>query len=41
MSSGGPLDALHLTTFLLARGRIKGLELLIADKRLEDAANSA
>jgi predicted nucleic acid-binding protein len=35
------LDALHLATFLLARGRIEGLALLTADKRLEDAANSA
>jgi predicted nucleic acid-binding protein len=35
------LDALHLATFLMARGRIEGLELLAADKRLEDAANSA
>jgi predicted nucleic acid-binding protein len=33
------LDALHLATFLMARGRIEGLELLTADKRLEDAAN--
>jgi predicted nucleic acid-binding protein len=35
------LDALHLATFLIARGRIEGLELLTADRRLEDAANSA
>jgi predicted nucleic acid-binding protein len=35
------LDALHLATFLLARARIEGLELLAADRRLEDAANSA
>ena len=35
------LDALHLATFLLARGRIEGLALLTADKRLEDAATSA
>jgi predicted nucleic acid-binding protein len=35
------LDALHLATFLLARGRIEGLELLTADKRLEDAATAA
>jgi predicted nucleic acid-binding protein len=35
------LDALHLATFLIARGRIEGLELLTADQRLEDAANSA
>jgi predicted nucleic acid-binding protein len=34
------LDALHLATFLLARRRIDGLELLTADKRLEDAASS-
>jgi predicted nucleic acid-binding protein len=32
------LDALHLATFLLARGRIEGLQLLTADRRLEDAA---
>lgn len=35
------LGALHLATFLLARRRIEGLELLTADKRLEDAAHSA
>jgi predicted nucleic acid-binding protein len=35
------LDALHLATFLMARGRIEGLELLTADRRLEDAAHSA
>ena len=35
------LDALHLATFLVARRRIEGLELLTADKRLEDAANLA
>ena len=35
------LDALHLATFLLARRRIEGLELLTADARLEEAANSA
>ena len=35
------LDALHLATFLRARGRIEGLQLLTADKRLEDAASSA
>ena len=34
------LDALHLTTFLVARRRIEGLELLTADERLEDAARS-
>ena len=36
-----PLDALHLATFLMARGRSEGLQLLTADKRLEDAASSA
>jgi predicted nucleic acid-binding protein len=35
------LDALHLATFLVARRRIEGLELLTADRRLEDAASSA
>jgi predicted nucleic acid-binding protein len=35
------LDALHLATFLIARRRIEGLELLTADQRLEDAASSA
>jgi hypothetical protein len=30
-----------LATFLMARGRIEGLELLTADQRLEDAAGSA
>jgi len=35
------LDALHLATFLLARRRIEGLELLTADERLEAAAGSA
>jgi predicted nucleic acid-binding protein len=34
------LDALHLATFLMARRRIEGLELLTADKRLSDAATS-
>ncbi len=34
------LDALHLATFLTARRRIEGLELVTADKRLEDAARS-
>ena len=34
------LDALHLATFLMARRRIEGLELLTADERLEDAARS-
>ena len=32
------LDALHLSTYLLARGRIEGLELLTADRRLAEAA---
>ncbi|MCH7474890.1 MAG: type II toxin-antitoxin system VapC family toxin [Gemmatimonadetes bacterium] len=32
------LDALHLATYLLARRRLPGLELLTADRRLEDAA---
>ena len=32
------LDALHLATYLLARRRIAGLELLSADLRLLDAA---
>jgi predicted nucleic acid-binding protein len=35
------LDALHLATFLVARRRIEGLELLTADRHLEDAASSA
>jgi predicted nucleic acid-binding protein len=35
------LDALHLATFLMARRRIEGLELLTADERLEEAASSA
>ena len=35
------LDALHLATFVLARRRIEGLELLTADRRLEDAAGLA
>jgi predicted nucleic acid-binding protein len=35
------LDALHLATFLVARRRLDGLELLTADERLESAANSA
>ena len=35
------LDALHLATFLMARRRIEGLELLTADERLEDAASNA
>jgi len=32
------LDALHLATYLLARRRIPGLELLTADRRLKEAA---
>ena len=32
------LDALHLATFLLARRKIEGLELLTADARLAEAA---
>ena len=32
------LDALHLATYVLARERIAGLELLTADDRLRDAA---
>ena len=32
------LDALHLATYLLARRRIAGLELLTADQRLSEAA---
>jgi len=35
------LDALHLATFLMARRRIEGLELLTADERLANAATSA
>jgi len=35
------LDALHLATFLVARRRIDGLEILTADARLEEAASSA
>ncbi len=35
------LAALHLATYLLARRRIEGLELLSADRRLEAAAISA
>ena len=35
------LDALHLATFLLARRRIEGLQLVTADQRLEHAAGSA
>jgi len=32
------LDALHLSTYLLARRHIEGLELLTVDQRLADAA---
>jgi predicted nucleic acid-binding protein len=32
------LDALHLATFVLAREKISGLELLTVDERLRDAA---
>lgn len=31
------LDAIHLATFLLARQKIEGLELLTTDRRLEEA----
>ena len=34
------LDAFHLATYLLARRRIAGLELMTADQRLSDAAGS-
>jgi predicted nucleic acid-binding protein len=34
------LDALHVATFLLARRRIEGLELLTADARLRQATSS-
>jgi predicted nucleic acid-binding protein len=34
------LDALHLSTFVLARRRIDGLRMLTADQRLRDAAES-
>jgi predicted nucleic acid-binding protein len=34
------LDALHLATFLVARARIEGLELLTADQRLAAAASA-
>jgi predicted nucleic acid-binding protein len=36
----GALDALHLSTFVLARRRIGGLRMLTADQRLRDAAES-
>ena len=35
------LDALHLATFLLARRRVEGLELLTVDARLAEAAGIA
>lgn len=35
------LDALHLATFLLARRRVEGLELLSVDARLTEAASMA
>ena len=34
------LDAIHLATFLLARRRLRGLELLTADERLREAAGN-
>jgi hypothetical protein len=34
------LDALHLATFLLARERIEGLELVTVDERLQAALES-
>ena len=34
------LDALHLATFVLARRRLEGLELVSADTRLVDAASA-
>lgn len=34
------LDALHLATFLLARRRLEGLELLTGDVRLQTAAGA-
>jgi predicted nucleic acid-binding protein len=33
------LDALHLATYVLARERIAGLELLTADERLREAVS--
>lgn len=33
------LDALHLATYLLARRRLDGLELLTVDRRLQSAAS--
>lgn len=35
------LDALHLATFVLARRRLAGLDLLTADRRLADAVSTA
>ena len=35
------LDAIHLATYVLARRRIEGLELLTSDHRLADAARVA
>lgn len=35
------LDALHLATFVLAREKIAGLELMTADERLRDAVGGA
>jgi predicted nucleic acid-binding protein len=34
------LDALHLATFVLARRRVSGLEMLTADERLRSAAGT-
>jgi len=34
------LDAIHLATYLLARRRLPGLELVTADRRLADAARN-
>ena len=34
------LDAFHLATFVLARSRLEGLELVSADTRLRDAASA-
>jgi predicted nucleic acid-binding protein len=34
------LDAIHLATYVLARRRLAGLELLTADDRLQQAATS-
>jgi predicted nucleic acid-binding protein len=43
VAPGSPLrtlDALHLATFVLARERIEGLELITVEKRLEAAAEA-